>query len=162
MNYWIHKEINDYKSKHKVIDVISNEDNFISQVLNKLEEELGYKCDMEGFQFSINDIKIRKQLDDFCTSREILHTKSENDYSCNAVNDWINQNYNKYFSNKNCETYKKINNGYDEKFGPFHISKSCTLYDIPITFRTFVCDNYVHEFKIKSILNFEKILHQIM
>ncbi|SBT58542.1 PIR Superfamily Protein [Plasmodium ovale wallikeri] len=156
LNYWVREETDRYEREKSVSGFENYIRTFISQVWNKLDNEVRYKCEMEGFQFPINDIRIRKELDDFCTSREILHTKSENDYSCIAVNDWINRNYNKYFSKENCKTYNKINNGYNEEFGPFHISKSCTFYDIPTTFRTFVCGSYVPEYKIKSILNCER------
>ncbi|SBT58545.1 PIR Superfamily Protein [Plasmodium ovale wallikeri] len=156
LNYWIHKEINDYKSKHEISDVISNEDDFISHVWDKLKQMEHNKCERDTNNFPIEHMKIRKELDDFCTNREIFRHQKKNTHSCNDFNEWINEKYNKYFSEDNCPKYKKIIELYTKEEGIFHISDNCTFYDIPRTFPTFRCNNrYYYAKRIKTISNCE-------
>ncbi|SBT74480.1 PIR protein [Plasmodium ovale] len=156
LNYWVKSEIYRYEKEHDVSGIINHIRNFSTDVWEQLDKEVSRRCEREQIYYPIDEIKIRKDLDDFCTIRDILLTKSESEYTCKAVNDWVDKKYNNYFSKEKCETYNKMNAGYSKEFGPFHISDNCTFYDIPTTFRSFNCAGYIPRYKIKSISNCER------
>ncbi|SBT58573.1 PIR Superfamily Protein [Plasmodium ovale wallikeri] len=156
LNYWVDNEICHYERQYHVSGFENYITQFVTEVWKQLGTEVDNPCKRDEYRFAINEINIKKDLDDFCTIRDIIRTKTKDDYTCKAVNGWVKEKYEKYFSRENCEKYNRMNVGYNKDFSPFHISNDCTFYDIPTTFRSFHCDNYIPEYKIKSISNCER------
>ncbi|SBT58563.1 PIR Superfamily Protein [Plasmodium ovale wallikeri] len=157
LNYWVHKEISNYKSENNIKGMFSDVDTFITEVWDKLQGDVSPPCKRDENNFPIDLMDIRKELDDFCTNRDMfIMSSSKCQCSCTDLNEWINEKYDKYFSEENCPTYKKSWEAYTKSDGLFHISEYCSFYDISKTFPTFRCNGIPYYRKrIKSITNCE-------
>ncbi|SBT01418.1 PIR Superfamily Protein [Plasmodium ovale curtisi] len=65
LNYWVYKEIGNYKSENHIKDMFSYVDTFITEVWNKLQEEAATPCERDANNFSIFLLYIKKELDAF-------------------------------------------------------------------------------------------------
>lgn len=65
LNYWVYKEIGNYKSENHIKDMFSYVDTFITEVWNKLQEEAATPCERDANNFSIFLLHIKKELDVF-------------------------------------------------------------------------------------------------
>ncbi|SBT59549.1 PIR Superfamily Protein [Plasmodium ovale wallikeri] len=157
LNYWLYNEISNYKLEKNITDIFSYVDTFINDVWNKLQKGASPPCKRDENNFPIDLMHIRKELDDFCTNRDLFIISSARcGCSCTDLNEWINEKYDKYFSEENCPTYKKNWEAYTKSDGLFHISEYCSFYDISKTFPTFRCNGIPYYRKrIKSITNCE-------
>ncbi|SBT56084.1 PIR Superfamily Protein [Plasmodium ovale wallikeri] len=163
LNLWIDLEINRHKKERHFTDINSPVDTFVDNLWNKLEQNEKKICARDKSYFTYDQLKIRKELYDFCVNRDILRLNSSK-YLCENIHNWIIQKYDSYFSKEKCTKYRQMVDYYQKKESPFHITNSCTFYDIHSTFYDIKCgdaaytyrNKHKYKHKIKSIENCPK------
>ncbi|SBT58151.1 PIR Superfamily Protein [Plasmodium ovale wallikeri] len=161
LNYWLDLETKSYKVEENIPQFDTNVDVYINSIWQKLQQKNNL-CERKENHYSYDEMKIRKELFDFCENRNILRN-SNTHISCAHLNDWVRQKYDTYFSKENCPKYNKMVQFLAKNESPFHISDTCSFYHIRNTFYDFHCGykkdthtyNYIYKYKIDSINNCE-------
>ncbi|SBT56208.1 PIR Superfamily Protein [Plasmodium ovale wallikeri] len=138
LDYWVRKvgvKISDLSGDPQLFDSILRFQEHIPAVFKKKRD---YKCVRNDD--SINNLEVRKKLDDYCENREYIHglMKTENNKNfCLKYSKYIKENEIFFLNNEK----SKCTNEY---LKPKHciINEKCTIENKTITFPEIKCEQY--------------------